>query len=57
LAKRFEWSWGKAEAYLDVQNVTDRKNPEEITYDYRYQQRAYITGLPTLPVVGGRLEW
>jgi len=57
LAKRFQGTWGKAEIYLDVQNVTDRDNPEEVVYDYRYSKRAYITGLPTLPVVGGRLEW
>ncbi|HEX3849477.1 MAG TPA: TonB-dependent receptor [Polyangiaceae bacterium] len=57
LAKRFTMSWGKAEIYLDVQNVTDRSNPEEVVYDYRYAQKSYITGLPTLPVLGARLEF
>jgi hypothetical protein len=57
LAKRFTMTWGKAELYLDVQNVTDRANPEEIVYDYRYAQKNYITGLPTLPVLGGRMEF
>ena len=57
LAKRFQGTWGKAEVYLDVQNVTDRSNPEEIVYDYSYTKKAYITGLPTLPVAGARLEW
>lgn len=57
LSKRFTGTWGKAEIYLDVQNVTDRSNPEEIVYDYRYAHRNYITGLPVLPVFGGRLEW
>lgn len=57
LSKRFTGSWGKAEIYLDVQNVTDRSNPEEIVYDYRYQNKNYITGLPVLPVAGGRIEW
>ena len=56
-AKRFQWSWGKAEAFVDVQNVTDRSNPEEIVYNYTYQKRGYISGLPVLPVVGARLEW
>jgi len=37
--------------------VTDRSNPEEIVYDYRYAHKNYITGLPVLPVAGGRLEW
>lgn len=56
-AKRFQWSWGKAEAFVDVQNVTDRSNPEEIVYNYTYQKRGYISGLPVLPVVGARFEW
>ncbi len=56
-AKRFQWSWGKAEAFVDVQNVTDRSNPEEIVYNYTYRKRGYISGLPVLPVVGARFEW
>lgn len=46
-----------AELYLDVQNVTYRKNPEEIIYNYDYTQKTYITGLPILPVLGGKLTW
>jgi TonB family protein len=42
--------------FLDVQNVTDRKNPEEIIYNFDYSTRKYITGLPTLAVVGARME-
>ncbi len=57
IAKRFNGAWWKAEVYLDVQNVTDRDNPEEVVYDYKYGKRAYITGLPTLPVFGARFEW
>ncbi|HTA89559.1 MAG TPA: TonB family protein [Polyangiaceae bacterium] len=57
IAKRFEATWGKLEFYLDVQNVTDRENPEEVVYNYNFTKKAYITGLPTLPVLGGRLEW
>jgi TonB family protein len=57
IAKRFQAAWGKAEFYLDVQNITDRDNPEEIVYNYNFTKRAYITGLPTLPVLGGRIEW
>jgi len=29
VAKRFQGAWWKAEVYLDVQNITDRSNPEE----------------------------
>ena len=57
VAKRFQGPWWKAEIYLDVQNVTDRSNPEEVVYNYNYTKRAYITGLPTLPVAGARFEW
>jgi TonB family protein len=43
--------------FLDVQNVTNRANPEEIVYSYDFQKRAYITGLPTLAVLGARLQF
>jgi hypothetical protein len=43
--------------FADVQNVTFRKNPEEIVYSSDFRRRGYITGLPTLAVVGGRVEF
>ncbi len=58
LSKRFTLGRGTAlEAYLDLQNVTDRSNAEEIVYSPNYTQRRYITGLPILPVLGARLSW
>jgi TonB family protein len=58
LSKRFRMGAGTAlEVYLDVQNVTNRANPEEIVYSPNYSQRQYINGLPVLPVVGARLTW
>jgi TonB family protein len=57
VAKTFAIGKASLEAYLDVQNVTDRANPEEIVYSLDYSQRRYITGLPTLPVAGARLAW
>jgi outer membrane receptor protein involved in Fe transport len=42
--------------FVDVQNVTNRANPEEIIYNFDFSRRGYITGLPTLAVVGARLE-
>lgn len=42
------------EVYLEVQNVTNRANPEEIVYSSSYADRGYITGLPILPVLGAR---
>ncbi len=55
LAKHFKILKTDAEVYLDVQNVTNHQNPEEIVYDYNYKKKAYITGLPILPVIG--LKW
>ncbi len=57
VAKRFKIGRTEAEVYLDVQNVTNQSNPEEIVYNTNYTQRGYITGLPILPVVGGRWSW
>lgn len=58
---RFDKFWvlrrTKLNLFLDVQNVTNRKNPEEIVYDSSFTHRAYITGLPTLAVLGLRVEF
>jgi hypothetical protein len=43
--------------FLDVQNVTYQKNAEEIIYNFNFTQKAYITGLPTLAVLGLRLQF
>ncbi|HTJ41010.1 MAG TPA: TonB-dependent receptor [Kofleriaceae bacterium] len=48
-------SW-RLNVFLDVQNVTNRANPEEIIYNDDFSRRGYITGLPTLAVLGARLE-
>jgi len=47
----------KINVFLDVQNVTDRQNPEEIIYSADLKRPAYITGFPTLAVLGARLEF
>jgi len=57
LEKSFVWGRMKSEVFLDVQNVTNRKNPEELTYSADFSQRGYITGLPFLAVLGARLEF
>jgi TonB family protein len=54
VAKRFTFGTQEIEAYLDVQNVTNRENPEEIAYSPDYTQKRYVYGLPILPVVGAR---
>jgi TonB family protein len=45
------------ELYLDVQNVTNHANAEEIVYNFDYTHKSYITGLPILPVIGGKITW
>jgi TonB family protein len=57
VAKRFKWQRMHGECYLDLQNITDRQNPEEIVYNTTYTQRGYITGMPILPVLGMRMTW
>ncbi len=53
-AKRFDLGGSELEIYLDVQNVTNRENPEEIAYAPDYSERRYVLGLPVLPVLGAR---
>jgi hypothetical protein len=57
VAKRFKLQTSSLEIYLDVQNVSNRKNPEEIAYNADYTQRRYIEGLPILPVLGIKWEF
>jgi TonB family protein len=57
-AKHFKFGSQVAlEIYLDVQNVTNHTNDEEVVYNYNYSQKSYITGMPILPVLGGKLSW
>lgn len=44
-------------AYLDVQNVTNRKNPEQVIYAYDYSKRTTLSGLPVLPTFGLKGEF
>lgn len=53
-SKRFTLPKGELEAYIELQNVMNRENPEEIVYSATYRDKGYITGLPILPVVGAR---
>jgi hypothetical protein len=57
VAKRFKLQSSSLEIYLDVQNITNRDNPEEIAYNADYTQRRYIEGLPILPVLGIKWEF
>jgi hypothetical protein len=48
-------SW-KLSMYLDVQNAYNRKNTEDISYNYDFSQHKQAQGLPILPVLGIRGE-
>lgn len=56
LERTFTVADHRTNLFVDVQNVTDRKNPEEIIYNFDYTARKYITGLPTLAVIGARVD-
>lgn len=57
---RIEKTWrlglARLSAYLDVQNVTNAKNPEGLVYRYDYSRSAPASGLPVLPILGLRGE-
>jgi TonB family protein len=55
--KSFVMRRTKLSVSVDVQNITNRKNPEEIVYNENYTQKSYIIGLPILAVAGARLEF
>ncbi len=44
-------------AYLDVQNVYNRQNPEGVVYNKRYTGKTAAVGVPILPVFGVRVEY
>jgi len=44
--------WGILNLYIDIQNVTNRRNAEGVTYNADFTQRSYTRGLPIFPSVG-----
>jgi hypothetical protein len=55
--KGFTMGREKLSVFVDVQNVTNRRNPEEIIYNHDFTTRGTSSGLPTLAVFGARLEF
>jgi len=43
-------------AYLDVQNIYNRRNPEGSRYNFDYSQTGVVAGLPIIPSLGLRGE-
>ena len=54
--KTWEFQSWKLSTYLDLQNAYNRKNTENISYNYDYSESKPLPGLPILPVLGIRGE-
>ena len=58
---RFDKKWIKdtwiLTAYFDLENVTNRKNPQEVTYSYDYSRSTTVSGLPIFPTLGVKAEF
>jgi TonB family protein len=55
--KRWTYRTWMLSLYLEVQNATNRKNAEDVAYNYDYTQRGWATGLPLYPSFGLRAEY
>lgn len=55
LDRHWRTGWGTWALYLDVQNVSNRENPEGVLYSDDYSQREYTSGLPVFPSLGVEL--
>ncbi|QQR90777.1 MAG: TonB family protein [Myxococcales bacterium] len=57
IEKQWLFRYWKLAAYLDVQNVYNRMNPEGILYSFDYSQTGVVSGLPIIPSLGMRGEF
>lgn len=55
--KAFTFEKWKLTAYLDLQNVYNRRNPEGSSYSFDYRQNGTVSGTPIFPVLGLKGEW
>jgi hypothetical protein len=56
LDKRWIYNKWIFNAYVDLQNVTNRSNPEQPEFNFNYQNSQYSTGFPIYPIIGLRGE-
>jgi len=47
----------KVNAYVDIQNVYNRQNPEAILYASDFRSEAGFVGIPIYPTIGVRIEY
>jgi hypothetical protein len=52
LDRSWRRSWGTLGLYIDVQNVTNHRSPEGVTYSEDFATRSYTRGLPVFPSIG-----
>lgn len=52
LDRSWKRPWGILNLYIDVQNVTNRRNAEGVTYNTDFSERSYTRGLPVFPSIG-----
>lgn len=55
--KTFTFADWELTTYLDLQNATNRNNPEVMGWTEDFEQEAPISGLPIVPAFGLRGEW
>ena len=55
--KRWVYDSWMLTAYLDIQNVYNRTNPEGVQYNYNFRESQPQQGLPLLPIIGLRGEF
>jgi hypothetical protein len=44
--------WGVLDLYIDLQNISNRKNAEGVTYNTDFSTLSYTNGLPIFPSIG-----
>jgi TonB family protein len=54
--KKWTFDAWRLAAYLDVQNVYNRRHPEGTAYSFNYKEQSAIKGLPIIPIIGLRGE-
>ena len=55
--KRFVFKEWTINVFVDVQNVTNNKNPEFVLYNFDYTQTQYVRGMPIFPTIGLKAEF
>ncbi len=55
--KTWTWRYVRLNAYVDIQNIYNRRNIEGTLYSYDFTQFNIIAGLPILPSLGLKFEW